>query len=215
MSCYAWEHGTITLPSGQATVLRKVLTAAAESRITALGADAEKGWNHLKKLTPAKRRDLRVWDQSCPLDALDGEAVWLLQRYDDKTRTTGWARPTQKQVRESVVTRHKNTDGSTSTVFHCGEASITLRGNTVTWDVPENNHAPERTAAHPLAVTLFRYLERVTWTSHSGGQIIGNDEYNRDSCEAGGGGNYVVREYSTKHNRATRLTGARAQWVLR
>lgn len=88
MSCYAWGHGTTTLPSGQATVLRKVLTAAAESRITALGADAEKGWNHLKKLTPAKRRDLRVWDQSCPLDALDGEAVWLLQRYDDKTRKT-------------------------------------------------------------------------------------------------------------------------------
>lgn len=64
-------------------------------------------------------------------------------------------------------------------------------------------------------MTLFRYLERVTWTSRSGGQIIGNDEYNRDSCEAGGGGNYVVREYSTKHNQATRLTGARAQWVLR
>ena len=207
MSCYAWEHGTITLPSGQSPLLRKALTDAAESRIAKLTADADKAWAYLQSLTPAKRREVHAWDS--PLRDLDEDAIWLLQRYDPATGSTAWKRATQKAIRTAVVTRHKNTDGSTSTVFHCGEAAITLRGNTVTWDVPENNHAPERAASHPLAVTLFRFLDRVVWTSRSGGQIVGNDEYNRDCDYAGGGGNYVVRDYSRSTNRAAINAGRR------
>ena len=94
MSCYAWEHGTITLPSGQAPVLRRLLTEAAEARITTLGVEAEKGSDSLKSLTPAKRRELRLWHHDSLLGNLDEEAVWLLQRYGDKTRATQWARPT-------------------------------------------------------------------------------------------------------------------------
>jgi len=194
MSRYAWEHGTITLPSGQATVLRKVMMQAAENRIDTLTADTNRGWNYLKSLTPARRRAVNTWDAT--LDRLNEDAVWLLQRYDDKTRSTSWARPTQKVIRDSVVRRHKGHTGATATVFRCGsEATITLVGNTVIWDVPENNHAPERAADSPLAEALFRYLDRVQWTSRSGGEIIGNDEYNRDSDYAGGGGNYIVRQY--------------------
>ena len=194
MSRYAWEHGTITLPSGQATVLRKVMTQAAESRIAALTADTNRGWDYLKSLTPAKRRAVNTWDAT--LDRLNEDAVWLLQRYDDKTRSTSWARPTQKAIRDSVVRRNKDHTGATATVFRCGsEATITLVGNTVIWDVPENNHAPERAGDSPLAAALFRYLDRVQWTSRSGGEIVGNDEYNRDCDYAGGGGNYIVRQY--------------------
>ena len=212
MSCYAWEHGTITLPSGYAPALRKTLNEAAESRITALTADAEKAWAYLKSLTPAKRREARTWDS--PLDHLDTDAVWLLQRYDHKAGKSTWARPTQKAIREAVVTRHKDHTGATVTVFRCGsEATISLRGNTVEWNVPENNHAPEHAAAHPLAQTLFRFLDRVQWTSRSGGQIIGNDEYNRDSYDAGGGGNYVVRDYSKAAQKRT--AASRSEQALR
>ena len=194
MSCYAWEHGTITLPSGQATVLRKVMTQAADNHIATLTADTTRGWNYLKSLTPTKRRAVNTWDSV--LDKLNEDAVWLMQRYNDKTRSSEWAKPTQKAIRESVVSRHKDRDGVTATVFHCGsEATITLKGNTVTWDVPENNRAPERAGNSPLAGALFRYLDRVQWTSRSGGEIIGNDEYNRDCDYAGGGGNYIVRQY--------------------
>lgn len=199
MSCYAWEHGTITLPTGQAPVLRKVLMTAAEKRIATLNNDIDKAWNYLKSLTPAKRREVAPWNCK-QLENLDDDTLWLLQRHDGAGKHT-YARPTQKRIRESVISRHKNHDGSTSTVFRCGEASITLRGNKVEWNVPENNHAPERAWSHPLAVELHQYLERVTWTSRSGGQIVGNDEYSRDSRDAGGGGNYVVREYSAAEQR--------------
>lgn len=208
MSCYAWEHGTITLPSGQAPALRKALTAAADAHIAKLTADTTKAWDYLKSLTPAKRRDLDTWNS--PLKNLDYETMWLLQRYDCTTGKSSWTRPTQKQIRDSVVTRHKDHTGSAATVFHCGsEATITLRGNTVTWDVPENNHAPEHAHAHPLAGELFMFLNRIQWTSRSGGQIVGNDEYNRDCDYAGGGGNYVVADYGKT---SKRLVAAGLRW---
>lgn len=207
MSCYAWEHGTITVPSGQAPMLRKALTDAAEKRIAALAADAAAAWDLLRVLSPAARAKVAGWDPR--FDRFDPEAVWLLQRCGAKAGKTGWGRPTQKAIRESVVTRHKEHTGATATVFCLGEASITLRGNTVTWDVPENNHAPERAANHPMAVVLFDFLSRVPWTSRSGGQIVGNDEYHRDSYEAGGGGNYVVRDYGRFNSRAAVNAGRR------
>ena len=218
MSCYDWEHGTIKLPAGQAPILRKLLAEAAERRIVALTAETDRGWDYLKKLSLAKRRDLRTWDSF--LEKLDQDALWLLQRYDGTTRSTAWARPTQKQIRDSVVRRYKDHTGATVTVFLCGsEATISLCGNTVEWDVPENNHATERAGDHPLAVVLFRYLDKVTWTSRSGGEIIGNNEYNRDSYDAGGGGNYVVREYSAAEQKraaaAAASRGSRSMWAYR
>lgn len=210
MSCYAWEHGTITLPSGQAPILRKVLTEAAEAHIARLTADTDTAWAYLKRLSPAKRAAVSWWNCDT-LQNLNGDVLCLLQHYDSQTRTSTWKRPTQKQTRESVVTRRKDYDGTTLTVFRCGsEATITLRGNTVTWDVPENNRAPERANAYPLAIELFRFLDRVPWTARSGGEIAGNDEYNRDCDYAGGGGNYVVREYRKERNRPTR---SRSPWA--
>lgn len=84
MSCYAWEHGTITLPAGQAPVLRKLITAAAESRIVKLTADAERAWTYLKSITPAKRAAVSPWNCD-DLKGIDGEVMWLLQRYDHQT----------------------------------------------------------------------------------------------------------------------------------
>lgn len=65
----------------------------------------------------------------------------------------------------------------------------------VTWSVNENNRAVESARRTWLAQALFSALDRVAWTRGSGGKIIGNDEYNRDSDYEGGGGNYVTKEY--------------------
>lgn len=202
MSCYEWEHGTITLPSSYAPKLREVLKTAAEKRIEKITADTTRAWDHLKKMTPTKRAAVRTWDDPL-LRELDDDTLWLLQSYESGKYV--WRKPTQKQIREAVVSRNKGYDGQTNTVFHCGsEASITLFGNKVEWNVPENNHACERANSHPLAGVLFTFLDRVLWTARSGGQIVGNNEYNEDDHNAGGGGNYVVREYSLQADEARR-----------
>lgn len=63
---------------------------------------------------------------------------------------------------------------------------------------------------HPLATVLFRLLNKVQWTRGSGGEIVGNDEYNRDSTHVGGGSNYVKDSWGPKSNpTAWRRTGYR------
>ncbi len=69
------------------------------------------------------------------------------------------------------------------------------KGRTVTWSVSENNRAVEHANDHWFAKLLFEKLGRITWTRGTGGKIVGNDEYNRDRDDIGGGGNYLVREY--------------------
>ncbi len=135
------------------------------------------------------------------------QAHSLMQHYErrDEKMLLRWRKPSQKVIRESVITRRKDSNGQTHTVFHCGgDATISLAGSTVTWDVPENNHAPERAHGHPLAAALFAHLRAVRWTSRSGGTITGNDEYSRDNRDSGGGGNYTVETFSSKTAAGTR-----------
>lgn len=84
-----------------------------------------------------------------------------------------------------------------ATVIPVGEAGIGFKKETrlVVWQVSENNHAVERAREHKMGVAFFNRLGRVVWTRGTGGEIVGNDEYNQDSRENGGGGNYVTARY--------------------
>jgi hypothetical protein len=94
-------------------------------------------------------------------------------------------------------------DSGPRKTFELGDARIVLdnENQQVTWIVPENNHAREHAHDHLLARALFRALGNVKWTRGSGGVIVGNDEYNRDSREMGGGGNYEVAYYGPPRKR--------------
>lgn len=107
-------------------------------------------------------------------------------------------RPPRRVLRKDIAWAN-----STTLSFGFSEVRITFdrAKRTVEWSVDENNRARERARRHPLSVAFFAALDRVTWTRGSGGQIVGNDEYNRDSMAAGGGGNYVIDEYGPKHPR--------------
>jgi hypothetical protein len=78
-----------------------------------------------------------------------------------------------------------------------GEASVYFdhKAKTITWEVGENNRAVERANETDLAKLLWRLLNGIAWTRGSGGKIVGNDEYNQESREAGSGSNYVTREF--------------------
>ena len=207
MSRYAWEHGTITLPTGQPAQLRAALQRAADAQIAALTAETDRAWNRLRTMTPAQRADHSRIANDPIVSTLSEQAHFLMCHWERRGNTSAprWRKPSQKAIRESVITRHRDGAGKTHTVFRCGlDATITLAGNTVTWDVSENNHAPERAHAHPLAASLFRHLHAVQWTSRSGGIIVGNDEYARDDRDVGGGGNYTVESFGAAPTRGAR-----------
>lgn len=86
------------------------------------------------------------------------------------------------------------------------EADIVFdpKSKTVTWSVGENNHACDRAREHELGKAFFRELGRVEWTRGSGGKIVGNDEYNRDSRDEGGGGNILKDEFGPNVRRLRR-----------
>lgn len=209
MSCYSWEFGTITLPAAEMRRLRETMRRAADRRIEELTTQTNRGWAYLRTMRPAQRNKLQLgWgSEHSVLTQLEPEALDLLRvRYG-----AAYAKPSAKKIREHVTVRNSGPHSGPHTTYRCGyDASITLAGNKVIWDVPENNHAPEHAHSHPLAHALFGFLETVAWTSRTGGEIVGNDEYNRDNRDYGGGGNYVVRQYrrETGRSRSAR-TGSR------
>lgn len=92
-----------------------------------------------------------------------------------------------------------------TTTFRVGwEATITFKGNEVTWNVPENNHACDHAHEHHIGRAFFAALNKVTWTRGSGGVIVGNNEYSRDSYDVGGGGNYETARFGPQTKRPTR-----------
>lgn len=86
-------------------------------------------------------------------------------------------------------------------LFHCGESTLSFSGRTAEWRVPENNHACDHRRSHPVARAFFDALGRVRWTRGSGGEIVGNDEYNQCADYAGGGANYVIETYGPRSAR--------------
>lgn len=191
MSKHEWEHGTIKIPAKEYSKLRKaVITRHNELqdkqllialRNSAKILDAKKG-----------KRNFDAWRFACDQLCLDSGVLRLLFKYDNEARKYKLRKPKKKDLDKKPITQ--------SCTLDVGEASITFdnKNRTVTWDVPENNHAREHARKEPLAEFLFSRLDRIDWTRGSGGTIVGNDEYNRDADYEGGGANYVTSEYPRK-----------------
>jgi hypothetical protein len=211
MSTYEWESGTIKIPAKEWTKFRTAIIKAS-NQLKLNGFELAKALYPKVKKTKPKNQ----WESA--LDTVfeaergssDDERFdvvrSLLYTYDQEKRKQVLRRPVKSNL--GLLPTSK----SCSIIL--GEACITLNNESksVTWDVSENNHACDSARAHPLGKELFRLLERITWTRGSGGTIIGNDEYNRDSDCAGGGGNYVKSEFSmaaSKQRKAAKAASRR------
>jgi hypothetical protein len=86
-----------------------------------------------------------------------------------------------------------------TTGFHEGDLTLVFDRSerTVTYSVSENNHAREHAASTCLDQTFRTQIRKVRWTHGTGGVVLGNDEYNRESGyeHEGGGGSYIVDAY--------------------
>lgn len=69
-------------------------------------------------------------------------------------------------------------------------------------EVYENNHARDYAWGTAVGQALSKALNRIQWTSKTGGILIGNDEYNQDTDYPGGGGNYITCHYGGIGERA-------------
>lgn len=224
MSCYEWERGTIKIPAAEWAAFRKGLIQKWNEQLEKDFDLACKAHDAAKAAAKGKRGDNRTvamldavarlcdgkWDPRW--NFYEGRNRDLFDRIDAQVFKRVWDAQGRNLTR--TLTKPKKsaleilpvTKGAT---LHIGEASITLDNETktVTWDVPENNHAVETARAHWMAKHLFFALDRIKWTARSGGKIVGNNEYNRDSANVGGGGNYLVQDYrklSPKEKKAFR-----------
>lgn len=194
MSRYAWQEGTILLPTKEVARVKKAVRDATNREHDRVYAAMKDWWR-------ANGRKVRAGKDQYELPDLPGERRTGWAEYgNDGMRATFWnaqdaGRLTRAEVRPARATART----ATFTAGH--EGTITFKGREVTWSVEENNHAPERANADPVAKAFFQALDRVEWTRGSGGVIVGNDEYNRDSREGGGGGNYEVKGYGPKGGR--------------
>jgi hypothetical protein len=190
ISCYNWEHGTLTLPTAAAPVVKAAVRNANNLLHDDLYALATTFWALNQTRSPKYyRAALSAAYENGELGKHDNENAhdlhWVLLDLADHPR-----KATHADIDRAVPRASNRT-----TYFQLGEASITFAGRRVTWSSGSNNHQVERARKHPVARAFFDALDRVKWTRGTGGRLVGNDEYNEESRQEGGGGNYVTEEW--------------------
>lgn len=213
MSVYEWERGTIIIPADQWTNFRKTLIEAWNNHLTNQYNKCRRAYEAAKEAGKGKRGKNRHQAQLKAVARVCGgrfDTQWGSFESGDRDlwdlmvgmqgkvlKTKTWNGFEIAKVCAPKKGDFKKLPLTKDAVFDLPDASIILtnKTRTVVWDVPENNHAREHARAHFMAKRLFGLLNRVTWKRGSGGTIVGNDEYNRDSYESGGGGNYTVATY--------------------
>lgn len=211
MSKYGWERGTILIPTKEWKRVRDELVAVFNKH----QAEQFDRLNKIYDLILAHKKTFKrgtfsvttAWDQLSigsahrhlfePLECNNGLPYGysrLLMGTTDEGRPdpTKLVKPKKKDLPLAVATKH--------TEYAADDGSITINHakRAITWNVPDNNHAVEFARRSVMGRALFRILSTVTWTRGSGGEIVGNDEYNRDSHSAGDGANYVTARYGAQ-----------------
>lgn len=201
MSCYEWESGSITLPSSAVAGVRKALVDASNKLHDEVYEGTRAFIQRAGTRDPKKLQAVLYGGPARPSEHID----WALQ-----CCVLGTPGPVKLPSHEQIDRVNPRATNRT-THFECGsEASVSITGRVVNWRVEENNHSVDRAHEHPVAQAFFRALDRVTWTRGTGGQFIGNNEYNRDNEYEGGGGNYVTQTFGPRSK--AQLVAAASRW---
>ncbi len=213
MSVNNWERGEIKLPSTEAVSFRHDLVNFYNNRMSILLGKAQGVYIYLKAQGKGKRNfDYEEAFRDFLTQNSYGREAYDLNGYDELHDALFPYDPKQKhgQSRKPKAPKknqfkHLNLSTKGMNVGH--DASILFDGRTVTWSVPENNHAVDRAHEHEVAKHFFKRLASVNWTRGSGGEIIGNDEMNQESVQDGGGANYVTSRYGQAEKVVNRAFG--------
>lgn len=191
MSCYEWSHGTIVLPSNQFAMVKKAVADAQTSMFQQEFDEAQAFWKSLTRKQQTDREAYLAALRAYRVAEADFTALW-------KVEAVAGYRGQEKDPRRLIRTDWEWPTNRT-TEFHDDNLDLIFdtQQRSVTYVVPENNHAREWAERSPLHTALMEALRQVRWSRSSGGVILGNDEYNRDSGydHEGAGGSYVVMAF--------------------
>lgn len=205
MSRYDWEQGCIILPRRHFRPIVDAIRAAHNTQALRLRQLVQRAYEqacNLHKLTtsPGDRRDAmdRVL-AGCPTIA-DLARQTCYAADSRHIHAPDWkalpaAHAANPLPSAAVTIPAYGTDGYDEAVI-----TIDAKHRSITWRVEENNRAVERARDTAVARALFHGLSSVVWTRGTGGEIAGNDEYNRDSRESGAGANYITGSYGPHAN---------------
>lgn len=196
MSRNEWGSGTLTLPTAAVSGVRKALVDASNKHHDAVLAECLRLWNGpIAKTSSTKlyHERLRVAQMNSRLpESVVDAAGYTMERI---VSTYGGGNGNSRTPRATDVDLVASRANSRTTKFSGGEWSIAIDGAKLHYRTGDNKHAVDHARSHPVVAAMLGALSRVAWTRATGGVFIGNDEYNRESSYAGGGGNYVTEAF--------------------
>lgn len=214
MSKYGWEKGTIVIPKNQWAAFKKSLREVYAKAMQADLVHAAKAIEVVKAANKGKRgvawfgalqteleATIRVRGYgSYGVDTVKSKYPFkVLDTYNIATKVLvtkdNPVKPGEKKYSlGSLKAKDFPLPNSKTVEFDAEDGSIYLDDSrhSVTWDVAENNHAVERARESLMGRELFRLLGKITWVRNSGGYLTGNDEYNREDEDTGGGANLLL-----------------------
>lgn len=212
MSCYEWERGEITIPTSQWAGFKKALRDSYNAELQKDLVTVAKAIERVKVDNKGKRGVNWKEVLRTELYAQDTVAGYYRTSYNTTKARYELAVLEVYQIADKCVTQTKDdatgkikyalkslkqkdfpAANTKTIVFDADDGSIHLTDKThcVTWSVQENNHACERARDSFMGKVLFNLLSKIQWVRGSGGCITGNDEYNRENQDAGGGANQL------------------------
>lgn len=198
MSCRQWERGSFVLPGAAMKDFRRTLVNFAQEELSALepgvravypivrdaykNKSREDGYGEKVQGPLRKKLHEAFLKNNLPLDqeGYYGKVLGLLfPTWSAEGKCFVVPRPTQKMF--SVPSGRTEFSDGTATL------SLDVKNRTVTWEVPESNHAVDRAWTGPLGRAFSEALEAVVWTRATGGAIFGSDEYADEAARDHGG----------------------------
>jgi hypothetical protein len=193
MSCYEWERGKIKIPRSEFSLFKKNLTTAYNDYMLRLKAIADDIYNDITIESKGKKKynyQLEITSRIYNCINADYYASEIIASSMLPLNKQG--KP--KKPKSKDFSKKTNRDNA-----YGYNISLNKSDRTAIWCVEEGNRVCDDARTTFLGKRFFSLLNQMDWKNGSGGLIVGNDEYNRDSAEYnGGGGNYVKNIFGSK-----------------
>lgn len=199
MSRYEWEAGVVVIPSKDFVELKKVCKDAYNKYQNKLYEYSVRFYDRILENKPKGRKwNIHISDMRSMGFSLM-EDIPEIYRWDVVRAVTA----TEHQLDNYKPQKPKRSwfphiKNSKSLAISTDDFSVQLEADTrkLIWRVHENNHAVDSARENPIAKALWTHVNKIVWTRGSGGEIVGNDEYNEDPDTGAPQDNFIVASYS-------------------